>query len=321
MSDIRPAMAPGPGQSSHLALTKELFAPAEAIAALKAEAGVLPSWDLSARQLCDLELLMNGGFAPLNGFLNRGDYDRVLDEMRLESGALWPIPVTLDVNADFAAGLEIGQRIALRDPENVILAILEVQSIWQPDKSREAERVFGTDDKAHPAVRYLHDKAGTHYLGGTVIGLQAPNHYDFREMRQTPNELKALYKQWGGRRSSPSRRAIPAPGASGADPARLAPGRRHLLLHPVVGMTKPGDVDISPACAATRRCCRITRRQSGAKPLGLAMRMGGPREALWHAIIRRNFGCTHFIVAETMRGRAMTARASLLRSILMHRIW
>ena len=117
--------------------------------------------------------------------------------MRLASGALWPIPVTLDVGANFAAGLSIGQRIALRDPENVILAILEVQSIWQPDKSREADKVFGSDDPAHPAVRYLHDKAGSHYVGGRVIGLQAPTHYDFRDRRYTPNELKALFQTLG----------------------------------------------------------------------------------------------------------------------------
>jgi sulfate adenylyltransferase len=305
MSDTPSSLgATSAAKASHLTPTPELFAAAEAIPALKAEAGILPSWDLSARQLCDLELLMNGGFAPLNGFLNRSDYEQVLDEMRLESGALWPIPVTLDVNADFAAGLEIGRRIALRDPENVILAILEVGSIWQPDKSREATQVFGSDDKAHPAVRYLHDKAGTHYVGGKVIGLQAPNHYDFREIRQTPNELKALYKQWGWEKVVAFQTRNPLHRAH--QELTLRASRQvgaNLLIHPVVGMTKPGDVD-----HFTRVRCyqallpHYPQGKAALSLLGLAMRMGGPREALWHAIIRRNFGCTHFIVGRDHAG-------------------
>ena len=284
--------------------TPELFAPAEALPSLKAEAGELVSWDLNARQLCDLELLMNGGFAPLTGFLNPNDYDRVLEDMRLASGAVWPIPVTLDVSADFAAGLTIGQRIALKDPENVVLAILEVQSVWQPDKSREAVKLFGADDPAHPTVRYLHDKAGSHYVGGRVIGLQAPAHYDFRDRRLSPNALKAMFQARGWQKivafqtRNPLHRAhleltLRASEQSGAN----------LLLHPVVGMTKPGDVD-----HYTRVRCyeailpHYPQGQAELSLLPLAMRMGGPREALWHALIRRNCGCTHFIVGRDHAG-------------------
>jgi sulfate adenylyltransferase len=284
--------------------TPELFAPAEALASLKAEAGELVSWDLTARQLCDLELLMNGGFAPLTGFLNPDDYDRVLEDMRLASGAVWPIPVTLDVSADFAAGLTIGQRIALKDPENVVLAILEVQSVWQPDKSREAVKLFGADDPAHPTVRYLHDKAGSHYVGGRVIGLQAPAHYDFRDRRLSPNALKAMFQARGWQKivafqtRNPLHRAhleltLRASEQSGAN----------LLLHPVVGMTKPGDVD-----HYTRVRCyeailpHYPQGQAELSLLPLAMRMGGPREAVWHALIRRNCGCTHFIVGRDHAG-------------------
>jgi sulfate adenylyltransferase len=224
--------------------------------------------------------------------------------MRLRSGALWPIPVTLDVSADFAAKLEIGGRVALRDPENVVLALLEVQSIWQPDKSREAEKVFGTDDKAHPAVRYLHDKAGTHYVGGKVIGLQEPNHYDFRERRHSPNELKALFKQWGWDKIVAFQTRNPLHRAH--QELTLRASRQvgaNLLIHPVVGMTKPGDVD-----HYTRVRCyeallpHYPQGRAAMSLLGLAMRMGGPREALWHAIIRRNFGCTHFIVGRDHAG-------------------
>lgn len=264
----------------------------------------MPSWDLSARQLCDLELLMNGGFAPLEGFLNHGDYDRVVNEMRLESGALWPIPVTLDVNADFAAKLEIGQRIALRDSENVVLALLEVQSIWQPDKAREAAAVFGADDGAHPGVRYLHDKAGTHYVGGRVIGLQAPNHYDFRERRQSPNELKAQFKAWGWKKIVAFQTRNPLHRAHYELTLRASEQvGANLLIHPVVGMTKPGDVD-----HYTRVRCyeallpHYPQANATLSLLGLAMRMAGPREALWHALIRRNFGCTHLIVGRDHAG-------------------
>lgn len=287
-----------------LQATPELFVAPEGHAALKAEAGELASWDLTERQICDLELLMNGGFAPLTGFLGQQDYDSVLETMRLKDGTLWPMPVTLDVSEAFAAKIERGQRIALRDSENVVLAVLEVSSIWKPSKSREAQLAFGADDIAHPAVRYLHDRAGSHYVGGRVIGLQAPIHYDFRHHRHGPNELKALFAERGWDKivafqtRNPLHRAhveltLRAAGQVGAN----------LLIHPVVGMTKPGDVD-----HFTRvRCYEATlphypEGSATLSLLGLAMRMAGPREALWHAIIRRNFGCTHFIVGRDHAG-------------------
>jgi sulfate adenylyltransferase len=290
--------------TSNQALTPELFAANHEIADLKAEAGELASWDLTPRQLCDVELLLNGGFAPLTGFLNRDDYERVLDDMRLASGALWPIPVTLDVTADFAASLEAGHRIALKDPENVIVAILEIGSIWQPDKSREAVKILGADDLAHPAVRYLHDKAGSHYVGGRLIGLRAPIHYDYRNRRHTPSELKALFKKWGWEKIVAFQTRKPLHRAHLE--LTLRAGQQvggHLLIHPVVGMTKPGDVD-----HFTRVRCyeallpHYPDGQAALSLLPLAMRMAGPREALWHAIIRRNYGCTHFIVGRDHAG-------------------
>jgi sulfate adenylyltransferase len=290
--------------ASNLAPSRELFAPVADIPALKAEAGELLSWDLTARQVCDLELLLNGGFAPLEGFLNQADYDRVVDEMRLVSGALWPIPVTLDVNAEFAGKLKFGQRIALKDQENVVLAILEVQSLWQPDKSREAAKVFGADDLAHPGVRYLHDKAGSHYVGGRVIGLQSPIHYDYKHRRNSPNQLKAFFKKNGWEKIVAFQTRNPLHRAHlelTLRASRQVGGQ--LLIHPVVGMTKPGDVD-----HYTRvRCYEalLPHYPEGTTTLSLlplAMRMGGPREALWHALIRRNYGCTHFIVGRDHAG-------------------
>ncbi len=293
-----------PGTADASVSTPERFATRDALAALKAEAGELVSWDLTARQLCDLELLMNGGFAPLTGFLHQADYERVRDEMRLVSGALWPMPVTLDVSADFAGRLQVGSRIALRDPENVVLAILEVQSIWQPDKAREATSVFGTNDPAHPAVRYLHDKAGSHYVGGRVIGLQAPNHYDFREQRHSPAQLNALFRNWGWEKVVAFQTRNPLHRAHLELTLRASQQvGGNLLIHPVVGMTKPGDVD-----HFTRvRCYEalLPHYPEGKATLSLiplAMRMGGPREALWHALIRRNYGCTHLIVGRDHAG-------------------
>ena len=158
----------------------ELYVSYDSSQKLKVEAANLVSHDLTPRQICDMELLMNGGFYPLKGFLSEADYNGVVDNMRLEDGSLWPMPITLDVSEEFADSLELGQDIALRDQEGVILGTMTVTDRWTPDKSKEAEKVFGADDDAHPAVNYLHNTAGKVYLGGPITGIQQPVHYDFR---------------------------------------------------------------------------------------------------------------------------------------------
>ena len=263
-----------------------------------------PGWDLTARQLCDLELLANGGFAPLDGFLGEADYNAVVETMRLASGALWPMPVTLDVSEAFAETVGPGDEIALRDPEGVILATLEIASKWRPDKRREAEAVFGADDAAHPAVAYLHERAGPVYLGGRVRVLTPPSHYDYKMYRDTPNELRALFRKLGWRRVVAFQTRNPLHRAHQELTFRAArEAEANLLIHPVVGLTKPGDVD-----HFTRvRCYEAV---IGAYPaattrlslLNLAMRMAGPREAIWHGLIRRNHGATHFIVGRDHAG-------------------
>ncbi|HKK97718.1 MAG TPA: adenylyltransferase, partial [Marivita sp.] len=170
---------------ANLAPITELYVSYDSALKLKQEAGDLVSHDLTPRQICDLELLMNGGFNPLKGFLSEEDYNSVVENMRLADGALWPMPITLDVSESFAESLELGQDIALRDQEGVILGTMTVTDRWTPDKSREAEKVFGADDQAHPAVNYLHNAAGKVYLGGPVTGIQQPVHYDFRGRRDT----------------------------------------------------------------------------------------------------------------------------------------
>jgi sulfate adenylyltransferase len=294
MSSMSPNTAPIP----------ELFVSADSAAKLKRHAAELPSWDLTPRQICDLELLMNGGFNPLKGFLSQDDYESVLSRMRLAGGALWPIPVTLDVSEAFAAKAEPGQDIALRDPEGVILAILSVTDRWTPDKSAEAVAVFGADDRAHPAVDYLHARAGKVCLGGPVTGIQPPVHYDYRARRDTPNELRAFFRKLGWRRVVAFQTRNPLHRAHQELTFRAArETQANLLIHPVVGMTKPGDID-----HFTRvRCYEAVLDKYPAATthlslLNLAMRMGGPREAVWHGLIRRNHGVTHFIVGRDHAG-------------------
>ena len=288
----------------NLAPIPELYVNADSAQKLKADAGDMLSWDLSARQLCDLELLMNGGFYPLKGFLTQSDYDGVVDNMRLTSGDLWPMPITLDVSQDFADKIEPGTDIALRDQEGVILAILSVTDKWSPDKKREAEKVFGADDLAHPAVNYLHNVAGPVYLGGPITGIQPPTHYDFRARRDTPNELRAFFRKMGWRRIVAFQTRNPLHRAHQELTFRAArEAQANLLIHPVVGMTKPGDVD-----HFTRVRCyeavldKYPQATTHLSLLNLAMRMAGPREAVWHGIIRRNHGLTHMIVGRDHAG-------------------
>ncbi|KPA20937.1 putative bifunctional SAT/APS kinase [Shimia sp. SK013] len=289
---------------NNLAPIPELYVSYESAQKLKVEAGELVSLDLTPRQICDLELLMNGGFNPLKGFLTEADYDGVIENMRLESGALWPMPINLDVSEDFAANLEAGQDIALRDQEGVILATMTVTDNWVPNKAREAEKVFGADDDAHPAVNYLHNQAGKVYLGGPVTGIQQPVHYDFRARRDTPNELRAYFRKMGWRKVVAFQTRNPLHRAHQELTFRAAKeAQANLLIHPVVGLTKPGDVD-----HFTRVRCyeavldKYPQSTTSMSLLNLAMRMAGPREAVWHGLIRANHGCTHFIVGRDHAG-------------------
>jgi sulfate adenylyltransferase len=290
--------------SPNLTPIPELFVSYDSAQKLKSEAADLPSWDLSPRQICDLELLMNGGFNPLKGFLGKADYESVVDSMRLADGTLWPMPITLDVTHEFADTISEGQDIALRDQEGVILAILSISDIYTPDKTREAEKVFGADDLAHPAVNYLHHIAGPVYLGGAITGIQQPVHYDFRARRDTPNELRAFFRKLGWRKIVAFQTRNPLHRAHQELTFRAAKeAQANLLIHPVVGMTKPGDVD-----HFTRVRCyeavldKYPSATTTMSLLNLAMRMAGPREAVWHGLIRANHGCTHMIVGRDHAG-------------------
>lgn len=282
----------------------DLIAPAERRRELQDASRDWPSLDLTPRQICDLELLLNGGFSPLTGFLGRTDYESVIENMRLADGTLWPIPVTLDVAEDLARDLEPGQSLALRDPEGVMLAALHVGDVWQPDKEAEAVGVFGTKSREHPAVAYLFERAGEWYVGGKLEGIQLPVHYDYRPLRLTPSELRTELARLGWRKVVAFQTRNPMHRAHQELTLRAAKEvEANLLIHPVVGMTKPGDVD-----HYTRVRCyqallaRYPQHTVKLALLPLAMRMGGPREALWHAIIRKNYGCTHLIVGRDHAG-------------------
>jgi sulfate adenylyltransferase len=282
----------------------DLVVPEERAGELKALAKDWASVDLDHRQLCDFELLATGGFSPLAGFLTREDYERVCAEMRLADGALWPMPITLDVSEETASGITLGTSLALRDQEGVMLAAVRVEDIWRPDRQAEAEAVFATTNPEHPGVRYLFEEAGPVYIGGPVEAVQLPIHYDFRRLRLSPAETRADFARRGWTRVVAFQTRNPMHRAHVELTTRAAAEQQaDLLIHPVVGMTKPGDVD-----HYTRVRCyqaileRYPRNTAALALLPLAMRMGGPREAVWHAIIRKNYGCTHLIVGRDHAG-------------------
>lgn len=256
---------------------------------------------LNARQLSDLELLLNRAFYPLTGFMNRQDYDGVVAEMRLQDGTIWPMPICLDVSEKFAGSVTPGQVLALTDPEGFLLAIMTVGDVWQPDKNKEAQMVYGTDDPAHhPGVQQLYAQVGDWYIGGTVEGVSLPIHYDFRDLRLTPSETHRRFTQYGWRRvlgfhteeylhCAHREMVLAAAREIGAS----------IFLHPVVGLENPGSMDHYTHV----RCYQqfVKKFPTNMIMLGLTPlteRWAGPREALWHAIIRKNFGCSHFMVAD-----------------------
>ncbi len=258
------------------------------------------SLDLNGRQLCDLELLLNRGLYPLTGFMDKNMYVSVLETMRLPDGTIWPIPICLDVDQKTAARLAPGERVALNDQEGFLLAILTVSDIWQPDKHHEAMAVYGTDDRTiHPGVQNLYDRVGAWYVGGTVEGVSLPIHYDFQSLRLTPSETVRRFTMNGWRRVLGfhtdeylhcAHREMVLEAAREAGAA--------VFLHPVADLSHPGNLDYYTQI----RCYQAFTEKFPANMIQLGLtpfssRKAGPKEALWQAIIRKNFGCSHFMVA------------------------
>ncbi|MBC8432210.1 MAG: bifunctional sulfate adenylyltransferase/adenylylsulfate kinase [Desulfobacterales bacterium] len=258
----------------------------------------LPDITLNDRQLCDFEMLATGAFSPLDGFMTRSDYESVLDRMRLQSGILWPLPVCLSLPDIQARTLDVGQSVTLRDPEGFLLGIMHIEDIWPLDHRKEASRVYGTTDRTHQGVNYLFNNEGNHYVGGKLEVLSLPLHFDFKQLRMSPREVRSIYHKLGWQRVVGFQTRNPIQRLQFEMTIRaMRQAKTNLLLLPITGMTKPGDFD-----HYTRvRCYRAVTRHYPPDSfvlnlLPLSMRLAGPRDALLHMIIAKNYGCTHLIV-------------------------
>ncbi|MFQ6604669.1 MAG: bifunctional sulfate adenylyltransferase/adenylylsulfate kinase [Fidelibacterota bacterium] len=271
---------------------------------LKKESLHYTSWTLNDRQVCDLELILNGGFSPLKGFMNKADYEGVVDHMRLSNNVLWSMPITLDITEAVAENLNPGDKLVLRDKEGFALAVMTVEDLWTPDRDREAEKVFGSTDDLHPAVNYLLHYSNPVYAGGPVEGLALPKHYDYQLLRHTPAELREQFSKHGWDKVVAFQTRNPMHRAHVELTIRAARDlNANVLIHPVVGLTKPGDVNHYTRVRCYEKV--LDKYPTGTASLSLlplAMRMGGPREALWHAIIRKNYGCNYLIVGRDHAG-------------------
>jgi sulfate adenylyltransferase len=284
--------------ASHNAELVNLMVDQDRSTLLKKISRDLPDLALTARQMCDLELLATGAFSPLAGFMTRADYESVLDRMRLQDGTLWPIPICLGVSQSKAASLEAGQSLALRDPEGFLLAVMHLEDIWPIDHEKEARQVLGTCDPDHIGVQYLYEGGTTHYIGGKLEVLSLPLHPDFKQIRLTPSEVRQHFKRMGWQRivSFITRNPIHRPQFE-MTLCAMREAKANLLLLPISEETKPGDFD-----HFTR--VRCYHRVAGHYPpnshfmnlLPIAIRMAGPRSTLLHAIVSKNFGCTHLLV-------------------------
>jgi len=270
----------------------------------KKDASKYKSWVLRDRQICDLEMILNGGFSPLNGFLNKENYENVLIDMRLSDGSVWPMPITLDVNSKFSKSISIGENITLKDKEGFSIAVLEVENKWEPDLYKEAELIFGTKDVSHPGVDYLLNYSNNIYIGGKVELIDLPHHYDYKDLRLSPKNLKQKFKDLGWDNIVAFQTRNPLHKAHVEMTLKaLEDLDANLLIHPVVGMTKAGDVDHYTRVRCYQHVLnKYPKNKVILSLIPLAMRMGGPREALWHALIRKNYGCTHLIVGRDHAG-------------------
>lgn len=270
--------------------------------ALIERAKSMPSIQLSPRSMCDLELLSVGAFSPLDRFMGRKDYERVLSEMRLADGTVFPIPITLPIASEME--FTVGQEVALRSPTNAILAVMTVQEVWTYDAKAEQQQVLGTTDEAHPLVAEM-SRWGKAYASGPLQVLNLPTYYDFVELRLTPAEVRERLAKMGHANVVAFQTRNPLHRAHEELTKRAqAEVRGTLLIHPVVGVTKPGDVDHFTRVRAYKALVdnHYDAKDTMLSLLPLAMRMAGPREAVWHAIVRRNYGVTHFIVGRDHAG-------------------
>ncbi len=274
-----------------------LIADEKRIALLKKIALDLPDITLNDRHLCDLELLATGVFSPLDGFMVSADYEAVINRMELQNGTFWPIPVCLDISEMRAGNIEVGQSVALRDAEGMLLAVMHIDDKWPVNRMKEANAIYRTEDPTHPGVWYLLS-GGDYYIGGKIEVVELPSHFDFLKLRQTPREIRNIYEKLGWTRvvGFKTRHPIHRPQFEMTLKA-MCEAKANLLILSTAGMAKSTDFD-----HYTRvRCHWEVIKQYPPNSyilnlLPLSMRLSGPRDALLDAIIARNFGCSHFIV-------------------------
>ena len=279
-----------------------LMVPSEEVEDLKAYASRLPSIQVSERVVCDLEILATGGFSPLDRFMGKEDYQRVLDEMRLTSGHVFPIPITLPVEP--GPGIRLDQDVAIRNAKNELLAIMTIEEIYEWDKEEMARKVLGTTDPRHPLVAEM-SRWGRLNISGELRVLSLPKHYDFADLRLTPTQTRERLIQAGRANVVAFQTRNPMHRVHEEITKRAMESiNGTLLLHPVVGLTKPGDVDYFTRVRTYKVLVDryYERGRVVLALLPLAMRMAGPREAVWHMIIRRNYGANHFIVGRDHAG-------------------
>jgi sulfate adenylyltransferase len=280
----------------------DLLVPAEARDEVKARTSQLSSLQLSERSVCDLELLATGAFSPLDRFMGQADHQHVLDEMRLSNGQLFPLPISLPVDA--SPTLHLDCDIALRDAKNDLLAVMTIEEIYAWDLAEVAQKAFGTLDLRHPLVAEMH-RWGKLHISGKLQVLQLPKHYDFQGLRLTPGQTRTRLEKFGYANVVAFQTRNPLHRVHEELTKRATQEVDGvLLLHPSVGMTKPGDVDHYTRVRAYKALAAgyYDPNRILLALLPLAMRLAGPREALWHALIRRNHGANHFIVGRDHAG-------------------
>ena len=269
----------------------------------------ISSLTLSLKQQCDLEMISNGAFSPLLTFNNQKDYEEILLNNKLLNGTIWPIPIVLDVPDNFLKALDKNEHISLRNAEGFLLAILKVKEFWSPNKKDEANSVFKTIDQNHPGVDYLFNHTNSNYISGELVPIQSNKYFDFTHLRKSPQAVRDLFRSnhWKDviafQTRNPMHRAH-------FELTRLAMEQHNaqLLIHPVIGISKPGDIDHFTRVKCYQHIMKYYPEDSVELSLiNLAMRMAGPKEALWHAIIRKNYGCNHIIIGRDHAGPGVDA--------------
>jgi len=269
----------------------------------------ISSLTLSLKQQCDLEMISNGAFSPLSTFNNQKDYQEILLKNKLSNGLVWPIPIVLDVPDQFLKSLDKNEYISLRNTEGFLLAILKVKEFWAPNKKEEANLVFKSNDPNHPGVDYLFNHTNNNYISGELIPIQENKYFDFTHLRKSPQEVRDFFRlnNWKDviafQTRNPMHRAH-------YELTKLAMDEHNskLLIHPVIGMSKPGDIDHFTRVKCYQHIIKYYPENSVELSLiNLAMRMAGPKEALWHAIIRKNYGCNRIIIGRDHAGPGVNA--------------